>query len=70
MPMRAERERDCARHSTEPTHTLLTKDVINLRDFWRVTKLNPPHGLVILSRFIGIFISEIETPPCKTTLEN
>ena len=42
MPMRAERERDCARHSTEPTHTLLTKDVINLRDFWRVTKLNPP----------------------------
>jgi hypothetical protein len=41
----------------------------NFGDFLRLTKLNPQPGLVKLSRFIGVFISEIKTPPCKTTLE-
>ena len=50
-------------------HLIGVVKCIKIRDFLVLTKLNPISGLVNLSRFIGIFISEIKTPPCRNTLE-
>ena len=42
---------------------------IKISDFLVLTKLNPISGFVKLSRFIGIYISEIKTPPCRNTFQ-